>query len=102
MKFILVFSVVAAFHTTEFYVNILARLSIGLNVVSLFFYGKGFIELGAVTFLTLTFWSTFKTAFDFLIESKQWLHPNILNCLKWSHKQATYLLFYILTMYIIQ
>lgn len=55
MKFILVFSVVVAFHTTEFYVNILARLSIGLNVVSLYFYPKGFIELGAVTFLTLTF-----------------------------------------------
>lgn len=41
MEFIMVFKVVAAFHTIKFYRNILARLNVGLNVVSLYLYPPG-------------------------------------------------------------
>lgn len=41
MEFIMVFKVVGAFHTIKFYRNILARLNVGLNVVSLYLYPPG-------------------------------------------------------------
>lgn len=37
----MVFKVVDAFHTIKFYRNILARLNVGLNVVSLYLYPPG-------------------------------------------------------------
>lgn len=61
-KFITVFRVVAAFHDTEFYGNILARLNVGLNVVSLYLYPWGFIELRCCHFFNLDFLKDFDTS----------------------------------------
>lgn len=73
MKFIMVFGAVATFHTTEFHGNILARLNVGLNVVSL--YPWGFIELRCCHFFDLDFLKDFDTSSFSQTQNGVWI-PN--------------------------